>query len=60
MNVKDRIDEIHTLLGQLDYYQWQVKGHSKEQLKNIERNRREYMNELKELELRDEDDYFEQ
>lgn len=33
MKVKERIDEIHSLLAQLDHYQWKVKGHTKELIK---------------------------
>lgn len=59
MNVRERKDELYALIAQLDHYQQTNKGLSKDQRLEMIRCRKEYIEELDELEKRDEDEHFE-
>lgn len=59
MNIRERKDELYSLVAQLDNYQQKNKTLSKERQLDMKRQRKEYMDELDGLEERDEDEHFE-
>ncbi|MGV3084594.1 hypothetical protein [Enterococcus dispar] len=57
MKVKERKDEIYSLITQLEVFKRRVTGQDKS---DLEKQIQMYLEELEELDNRDEDEYFEQ